>query len=88
MRGRDVDWGNQSIAVVSKGSRAYQWMPTSPDSLNWLRLYLNEMPLTSAEDALWLTLRPSCCPGSSCTTCDLEAGMEARGSATSPCSSD
>lgn len=30
MRGRDVDWGNQSIAVVSKGSRAYEWVPTSP----------------------------------------------------------
>lgn len=57
MRGRDVDWGNQSIAVVSKGNRAYQWVPTSPDSLNWLRLYLNEMPLTSPEDALWLNLR-------------------------------
>lgn len=57
MRGRDVDWGNQSIGVVSKGTRAYQWVPTSPDSLTWLRLYLNEMPLTSAEDALWWTLR-------------------------------
>lgn len=57
MRGRDVDWGNQSIAVVSKGSRAYQWVPTSPDSLNWLRLYLNEMPSMSAENALWWTLR-------------------------------
>lgn len=57
MRGRDVDWGNQSIAVVSKGTRAYQWVPTSPDSLNWLRLYLNGMPLTSPEDALWWTLR-------------------------------
>jgi integrase len=57
MRGRDVDWGNQSIAVVSKGSRAYQWVPTSPDSLTWLRLYLNEMPWMSAENALWWTLR-------------------------------
>lgn len=57
MRGRDVDWGNQSIAVVSKGSRAYQWVPTSPDSLNWLRLYLNEMHSMSAENALWWTLR-------------------------------
>lgn len=57
MRGRDVDWGNQSIGVVSKGTRAYQWVPTSPDSLTWLRLYLNEMPSMSPEDALWWTLR-------------------------------
>ncbi|GLU61549.1 integrase [Paenarthrobacter ureafaciens] len=57
MKARDVDWGNQSIAVVSKGTRAYQWVPTSPDSLTWLRLYLGEMPLNSPEDALWRTLR-------------------------------
>jgi integrase/recombinase XerD len=57
MMGRDVDWGNQSIGVVSKGTRAYQWVPTSADSLTWLRLYLNEVPSTSPEDALWWTLR-------------------------------
>jgi integrase len=57
MRGKDVDWGNQSIGVVSKGTRAYQWVPASPDSLTWLRLYLSETPATSPEDALWLTLR-------------------------------
>lgn len=57
MRGRDVDWGTQSIGVVSKGTRAFQWVPTSPDSLIWLRLYLKEMPLRTPEDALWWTLR-------------------------------
>ncbi|MFJ6455619.1 tyrosine-type recombinase/integrase [Paenarthrobacter sp. NPDC091669] len=57
MKARDVDWGNQLIAVVSKGTRAYQWVPTSPDSLTWLRLYLGEMPLKSPEDALWRTVR-------------------------------
>ena len=42
MRGRDVDWGNSMIGVVSKGSRAYQQVPTSPDALTWLRLYLSD----------------------------------------------
>jgi integrase/recombinase XerD len=57
MKGRDIDWGNQSIAVVSKGTRAYEWVPTSADSLSWLRLYLSEMPLSSLDDAIWRTLR-------------------------------
>ncbi|MFE4542226.1 tyrosine-type recombinase/integrase [Arthrobacter sp. NPDC056727] len=57
MRGLDVDWGNQSIGVVSKGTRAYQWVPTSPDSLTWLRLYLNETPMAPTDEALWWTLR-------------------------------
>lgn len=57
MKGCDVDWGNQAIGVVSKGTRAYQWVPTSPDALTWLRLYLNEMPLTPPQEGLWWTLR-------------------------------
>lgn len=57
MTGRDIDWGNQLIAVVSKGTRAYQWVPTSPDSLTLLRMYMSEKPVTSLEDALWWTLR-------------------------------
>ncbi|MFF2317959.1 tyrosine-type recombinase/integrase [Arthrobacter sp. NPDC058097] len=57
MTGRDVDWGNQTVAVISKGTRAYQWVPTSPDSLTWLRLYLDEAPPAGLGDALWRTLR-------------------------------
>ncbi|HET7415648.1 MAG TPA: tyrosine-type recombinase/integrase [Arthrobacter sp.] len=57
MRGRDVDWGNQAIGVISKGTRAYQWIPTSPDALMWLRLYLNEGPSTPVGEKLWWTLR-------------------------------
>ncbi|WP_051423507.1 tyrosine-type recombinase/integrase [Arthrobacter sp. MA-N2] len=57
MTGRDVDWGNQTIGVISKGTRAYQWVPASPDSLTWLRLYLSEAPRSSPGDALWWTLR-------------------------------
>lgn len=57
MTGRDVDWGNQTIGVISKGTRAYQWVPASPDALTWLRLYLSEAPQSSPGDALWWTLR-------------------------------
>lgn len=57
MSGRDVDWGNQAIGVISKGTRAYQWVPASPDSLTWLRLYLSEAPQNSPGEALWWTLR-------------------------------
>jgi integrase/recombinase XerD len=57
MTGRDVDWGNQAIGVISKGTRAYQWVPTSPDALTWLRLYLSEEPAISVGEALWWTLR-------------------------------
>lgn len=57
MTGRDVDWGNQTVGVISKGTRAYQWVPTSPDSLTWLRLYLDEAPPAGPGETLWWTLR-------------------------------
>jgi integrase/recombinase XerD len=57
MRGRDVDWGNSMIAVVSKGTRAYQQVPTSPDTLTWLRLYLSEGFDAPPDEPLWWTLR-------------------------------
>ena len=57
MRGRDVDWGRSMIAVTSKGTRAYQWVPTSPDALTWLRLYLSEGFDAPPAESLWWTLR-------------------------------
>lgn len=57
MTGRDIDWGNQAIGVISKGTRAYQWVPTSPDALTWLRLYLNDGPPVPVGESLWWTLR-------------------------------
>jgi site-specific recombinase XerD len=54
----DVDWGEQLIRIHRKGSRAPQWLPASPDSFVWLRLYLADLatPLKS-HDQLWWTLR-------------------------------
>jgi integrase/recombinase XerD len=62
MTGRDVDWGNQAIGVISKGTRAYQWVPASPDALTWLRLYLNNRPPAPLGERLWWTLREPRCP--------------------------
>lgn len=57
MRGRDVDWGNSMIGVISKGTRAYQKVPTSPDTLTWLRLYLSQGFDAPPDEPLWWTLR-------------------------------
>lgn len=57
MTGKDIDWGNQAIGVISKGTRAYQWVPASPDSLTWLRLYLTDRPPAPPGEKLWWTLR-------------------------------
>jgi integrase/recombinase XerD len=54
----DVDWGDQLIRVVRKGTRAEQWLPASPESFVWLRLYVAELghPLTP-DEPLWRTCR-------------------------------
>ena len=57
MRGRDVDWGNSMIGVVSRGTRAYQQVPTSPDALTWLRLYLSDGFTAAPDEPLWWTVR-------------------------------
>ncbi|TDZ45713.1 Tyrosine recombinase XerD [Mycobacteroides franklinii] len=56
MRGIDVDWGNQQVRVIRKGTRAEQWLPASSDAFVWLRLYLSEVSVR-LEDPLWVTLR-------------------------------
>lgn len=57
IRGSDVDWGNQQVRVIRKGSRAEQWLPGSNDAFVWLRLYLVEIGGAAMEDPLWVTLR-------------------------------
>jgi integrase/recombinase XerD len=58
LRLADVDWGEQQIRVHRKGSRSPQWLPASPDSFVWLRLYLGDVatPL-NPQDQLWWTMR-------------------------------
>jgi integrase len=57
VRGCDVDWGDQLIRVRRKGSQAEQWLPASPESFVWLRLYLDEIGGVGVSERLWLTLR-------------------------------
>jgi integrase/recombinase XerD len=57
LRGSDVDWGNQQVRVIRKGSRAEQWLPGSNDAFVWLRLYLAEIGGVGPADPLWVTLR-------------------------------
>lgn len=58
LRHMDVDWGDQTIAVVSKGWRTREVIPAAPDAFVWLRLYLGEdtVPFAPA-DAVWRTRR-------------------------------
>ncbi|WP_280444852.1 tyrosine-type recombinase/integrase [Nocardia brasiliensis] len=56
--GVDVDWGEQQIRVVRKGSRCEQWLPVSPEALVWLRLYLADLDAPLApNEPLWRMLR-------------------------------
>ena len=54
----DLDWGDQLVRVVRKGTQAEQWLPASPDAFVWLRLYLAGLgePLKPNE-RVWQTLR-------------------------------
>ena len=57
MRGADVDWGNQLVRVIRKGSRAQQWLPVSEPAMVWLRLYLAEVGKIGPGDPVWVTVR-------------------------------
>lgn len=57
MRPIDLDWGEQLVRVVRKGSRAEQWLPASSESFVWLRLYLAGLGTIAADAPLWWTMR-------------------------------
>lgn len=54
-----VDYGEQLIGVIRKGTQELQWLPASPDAFVWLRLYQIELPLDliGPNKPLWWTLR-------------------------------
>ncbi|QFZ24795.1 site-specific integrase [Saccharothrix syringae] len=58
VRGVDVDWGEQRVRVIRKGTRAEQWLPVSSEALVWLRLHLADLgtPL-GPDEPVWQTLR-------------------------------
>lgn len=54
----DIDWGGQMVRVIRKGNRAEQWLPASPDSFTWLRLYLADIgEALSQVEPIWQTRR-------------------------------
>jgi len=57
LRGVDVEWGEQLVRVVRKGSGAEQWLPTSSEALVWLWLYQTEWGPVDPNAPLWVTLR-------------------------------
>jgi integrase len=57
MTDQDVDWGQQSVRLITKGTRVPQWVAASPDTFRWLRLYLVERGEMSAGEPLWWTRR-------------------------------
>jgi integrase len=57
LRREHVDAGRRTIKVVSKGSRALEEIPASPDAFVWLALYLAEGG-PADDGVVWRTLRP------------------------------
>jgi integrase len=58
MSGMDLDWGDQLIRVVRKGTRDEQWLPASAEAFVWLRLYLADLgAVVGVDEPLWWTLR-------------------------------
>lgn len=53
----DLDWGNQRVRLISKGSREPEWVAASSEFFHWLRLYLTELRPLSPLGAPWLTTR-------------------------------
>ncbi|WP_371657354.1 tyrosine-type recombinase/integrase [Streptomyces sp. NBC_00280] len=57
VRGVDLDWGDQLVRVVRKGTLAEQRLPASPEAFIWIRFYLAEGPPLDPQAPLWWTLR-------------------------------
>lgn len=53
----DVEWPTGRLWVVSKGTRARQQVPLSPEALAYLAAYLEEAGLPAAGEPLWRTRR-------------------------------
>ncbi|MGK4910000.1 tyrosine-type recombinase/integrase [Streptomyces albus] len=53
----DIDWTKGQIWVISKGTRARQPVPVSPEALAYLAAYLDEAGLPEPGMAVWRTRR-------------------------------
>ena len=59
VRGVDLDWGDQLVRVIRKGTGAQQWLPASAEAFVWIRLYLADLgdPLDPHEPLWWTPRR-------------------------------
>ncbi|MBL7622967.1 tyrosine-type recombinase/integrase [Frankia sp. AgB1.8] len=53
----DVEWSGGRLWVVSKGTRARQQVPVSPQALAYLAAYLEEAGLPADDEPVWRTRR-------------------------------
>jgi integrase len=57
VRLEDIDWAAGKIWVISKGTRAHEPVPVSPEGLAYLAAYLDEAGLPAPGQPLWRTRR-------------------------------
>ncbi|WP_375504592.1 tyrosine-type recombinase/integrase [uncultured Jatrophihabitans sp.] len=62
LRHGDLDAGQYTITVTSKGSRLRETVPASVDAFVWLALYLGEQPPMSPGGPVWWTRRADPAP--------------------------
>ncbi len=62
LRHGDLDAGQNTITVNSKGSRAREKVSASVDAFVWLALYLAEQPRMSPGGPVWWTRRSNPAP--------------------------
>lgn len=55
--GDRVDWTRQQLCVISKGTRALQPVPASPEALRLLAVYFDERGTPAGDEVIWCTLR-------------------------------
>jgi integrase len=56
VRGDQVDWAGQRVWVISKGSRALEPVPASPEAFRYLAAYFHEHGTPGADEVIWRTL--------------------------------
>lgn len=52
-----VDWANQRIWVISKGSHTLEPLPASPEAFRYLALYFDEYGTPESGQPVWRTIR-------------------------------
>jgi len=57
MTPQDIDWGGQAVRLITKGTRAAQWVAASPDFFRWLARYLAAHEEIAPAAPLWQTVR-------------------------------